>query len=132
MKIFQGVDLVALDKFRAVLSRHPGLAQDLFTESERAYCDSQKSPVTHFAARFAAKEAALKALGIGITTGIDHAFREVEVTRTESGKPILTFHGWLSALGQRFRVSQATVSISHSAEYAMAVVILLGQGERSS
>ena len=131
MKIFQGVDLVALDKFRDLLSRHPVLAQDLFTESERAYCDSRKSPATHFAGRFAAKEAALKALGIGITTGIDRSFREVEVTRTESGKPIITFHGWLATLGQRLRVNQATVSISHSAEYAIAMVILLCHGESS-
>jgi holo-[acyl-carrier protein] synthase len=131
MKVLQGVDLVALDKFQDLLSRHPALAHDLFTERERAYCESQKSPTTHFAGRFAAKEAALKALGIGITTGIDRAFREVEVTRAESGKPLLAFHGWLATLGERLGVNQATVSISHSAEYAMAMVILLCGGESS-
>ncbi|HLC40035.1 MAG TPA: holo-ACP synthase [Methylomirabilota bacterium] len=132
MKVLQGVDLVALARFQEVLSRHPALARDLFTERERTYCESQKSPAIHFAGRFAAKEAALKALGIGVTTGIDRAFREVEVTRAESGKPILALHGWLGTLGERLRVHEATVSISHSGEYVIAMVILLCGAESNS
>lgn len=132
MKISQGVDLVALDKFQELLSRHPALAQDLFTEVERSYCEAQKSPATHFAGRFAAKEAALKALGIGITTGIDRAFREIEIARTDSGKPIMRFHGWVATLSQRLGVSEPSVSISHSADYVIATVILLRSGSTLS
>ena len=127
MRILQGVDLVELERFREVFSRHPSFAQDLFTDAERVYCESRRDPSVHFAGRFAAKEAVLKALGIGITTGIDRAFREVEVSRTDSGKPTLHFHGWVATLSDRLRVRQATVSISHSADYVIATVILLSQ-----
>jgi holo-[acyl-carrier protein] synthase len=125
MRILQGVDLVELERFREVFSRHPSFAQDLFTDAERAYCESRRDSSVHFAGRFAAKEAVLKALGIGITTGIDRAFREVEVSRTGSGKPMLHLHGWVATLSDRLRVRQATVSISHSADYVIATVILL-------
>jgi len=127
MRILQGVDLVELERFREVFSRHPSFAQDLFTDAERAYCESRRDSSVHFAGRFAAKEAVLKALGIGITTGIDRAFREVEVSRTDSGKPMLHFHGWVATLSDRLRVRQTTVSISHSADYVIATVILLSQ-----
>ena len=128
MRILQGVDLVGLERFREVFSRHPSFARDLFTEEERAYCGSCRDSSVHFAGRFAAKEATLKALGIGITTGIGRAFREVEVSRTGSGRPTLNLHGWVATLSGRLRVRQATVSISHSADYVVATVILLSGG----
>lgn len=129
MRIFHGVDLVDVSKFRAVFSRHPSFALDLFTEDERSYCESRRDPCIHFAERFAAKEAALKALGIGITAGIDQALRDVEVSRSNSGKPALRLHGWVGKTSKRMRVCQAAVSIAHSAQYAVATVILLSQGE---
>ncbi|MGH7409461.1 MAG: holo-ACP synthase [Candidatus Methylomirabilis sp.] len=125
MRILQGVDLVEIDRFREVFSRHPSLARDLFTEEERAYCGSRRNSSLHFAGRFAAKEATLKALGIGITTGIDRAFREVEILRTDSGRPTLNLHGWVAKFSGRLRVRQTTVSISHSADYVVATVILV-------
>jgi len=125
MRILQGVDLVELEKFREVFSRHPSFAEDLFTEGERAYCGSRRNSSLHFAGRFAAKEATLKALGIGITTGLDRALREVEILRTDSGRPTLNLHGWVGRLGGRLRLRQTTVSISHSAAYVVATVILL-------
>lgn len=128
MRILQGVDLVELAKFREVFSRHPSLALDLFTEDERSYCGSRRDPCLHFAGRFAAKEAALKALGIGIAAGIDHALQEVEISRAESGKPGLNLRGWVANVSRRLRVHEATVSISHSGEYAVATVILLSGG----
>ena len=131
MQILQGVDLVELERFREVFSRHPSFAQDLYTDAERAYCHSRQNSAVHFAGRFAAKEAALKALGIGITTGIDRAFREVEVSRTGSGKPTLHFHGWVAKFSGRLRVRQTTVSISHSADYVVATVILVS-GDRDA
>ena len=129
MRIHQGVDLVELGRFQELFLRHPSLARDLFTDQERAYCESRRDAPVHFAGRFAAKEAALKALGIGITTGIDRAFQEVEVARTGAGRPTLRFHGWMAKLGERLRVRQGTVSISHTAGYVVATVILLSGGE---
>ena len=131
MRILQGVDLVELEKFREVFSRHPSFARDLFTEEERSYCASRRNSSLHYAGRFAAKEATLKALGIGITTGIDRAFREVEVSRTGSGRPTLNLHGWVARLSRRLSVRQTTVSISHSADYVVATVILVS-GDRDT
>lgn len=127
MKILQGVDLVEIEKFREVLSRHPRFSEDLFTDEERSYCEGRRDAPASFAGRFAAKEAALKALGIGITAGIDQALREVEIGRAGSGKPTLRFHGFIQKLSERLGVSDATVSLSHSGSYAMASVILLSE-----
>ena len=125
MNILQGVDLVEIEKFREVFARHPRFSEELFTEGERSYCEGRLDAPASFAGRFAAKEAALKALGVGITTGIDRALREVEIVRTGSGKPTLRFHGWVLTLSERLGVSDASVSLSHSGSYAMASVILV-------
>jgi holo-[acyl-carrier protein] synthase len=117
MRIYQGVDLVELSKFKEVFMKNEGLVSDIFTEKESAYC----------AGRFAAKEAGRKALGIGMSgSGIDNTFREIEVLNTASGKPELFFHGWTEKISAKRKISQATVSISHSGSYAIATVILTG------
>jgi holo-[acyl-carrier protein] synthase len=127
MKIYQGVDIVSLSKFREVFMRNEGLVSDIFTVKETDYCKAKKDPYLHFAGRFAAKEAGLKALGIGMSgTGIDGTFREIEVLNTASGKPELFFHGWAEHISAKRKISQATVSISHSEDYAIASVILTG------
>ncbi len=77
-----GIDLVDIAQLRDVMARHEAFEARVFTEDERDYCHRYPDPLPHFAARFAAKEAALKALGIGITpTGVDSALREIEVVR---------------------------------------------------
>jgi len=127
MKIYQGVDIVEITKFRKVLTTHAGSLSDLFTEEETGYCSGKRDPYVHYAARFAAKEAVLKALGIGMSgVGIDGAFREIEVLNSSSGKPELRFHGWAEKMSRKKKISQATVSISHSGDYAVATVILTG------
>jgi holo-[acyl-carrier protein] synthase len=130
IRIYQGVDLVHLPKFRQVFERHPGFAADLFTEQERAYCLSGKDPLPHFAGRFAAKEACLKALGLGFSgTGIDHALQEIEVLPRASGRPNLDLHGWLRALCNKRGIHQWSVSLSHASEYAVATVVMVGDGD---
>ena len=89
--IHQGIDIVDVEKFRAVLARNPGFADELFTEEERVYCLSRRNPTLHFAGRFAAKESYLKALG----TGIDHIFQEIEIRATNSGKPEIVIRAGL-------------------------------------
>lgn len=127
MKIYQGVDLVGIAKFKDIFQRNKDFISDIFTEEEREYCLSKKEPYIHFAGRFAAKEACIKALGIGLSgAGIDHSFQEIEVTSHSSGKPLISINGWAAKVAAKRGISQLTVSISHSSDYAVATVILAG------
>jgi holo-[acyl-carrier protein] synthase len=128
MLIYQGIDIVEISKFKKVFFKNYALISDIFTEKEKEYCLSKKDPYPHLAGRFAAKEAGLKALGIGISgTGIDNTFKEIEIIPGSSGKPVLNVKGWIEKISRRKRISQFTVSISHSENYAVATVILIGQ-----
>lgn len=128
MRIYQGVDMVDLPRFRSVSRRSTGFLADIFSEKEREYCLSKRDPDIHFAGRFAAKEAGLKALGIGMTgSGIDNTLREIEVLPGPSGKPVLSFSGWAEKIRRKKGIRQLTVSISHTDSYAVATVILTGE-----
>jgi holo-[acyl-carrier protein] synthase len=127
IRICQGVDIVNVNRFAEVFSRHASFVEDVFTKREKGECLSRRNPQIHFAARFAAKEACLKALGKGFTViGIDNLLREVEVVTHRSGKPLLRLHGWAGKICRRKRIDQLTVSISHTMDYAVAMVILIG------
>jgi len=126
--IHQGIDIVDVEKFRAVLARNPGFADELFTEEERVYCLSRRNPTLHFAGRFAAKESYLKALGTGFQgTGIDHIFQEIEIRATNSGKPEIVIKGWAAKMAERRKIRQCTISISHASRYAVASVLLTAE-----
>jgi len=126
--IHQGIDLVELSKFKEVLQRNSEFVRDMFTERERAYCESMKDPTVHFAGRFAAKESYAKALGTGFSgTGVDHLFQEIEVTPNSSGKPEISVRGWAAKMAKKRKICQSSVSISHTAHYAVASVILVGE-----
>ncbi|HAM52861.1 MAG TPA: holo-[acyl-carrier-protein] synthase [Nitrospiraceae bacterium] len=127
IQLYQGVDIVEIPKFTSILLRNDTCVLDIFTEQERTYCQSRKEPYVHFAGRFAAKESFLKALGRGFSgPGIDHIFQEIEVVADGSGKPQLTVTGWAAKLTKKRKIQQMSVSISHSADYALASVILVG------
>lgn len=127
MHIYQGIDIVEISKFKKVFLGSDDFASDVFSDKEREYCLSKKSPYLHFAGRFAAKEASLKALGIGMSgTGIDNTLKEIEVVHSPSGKPVLSFSGWIEKISTKKHIRQLTVSISHSEHYAVATVILIG------
>lgn len=127
IKVHQGVDIVEISKFREVLERNSRFIFDIFTAQERAYCQSMKDPVLHFAGRFAAKESYLKALGTGFSGfGIDALFQEIEVVRTASGKPEISVSGWAEKIAQRKKIHHSSVSISHASQYAVSSVILVG------
>ena len=127
-RIHQGIDIVDVEKFRAVLARNPGLADELFTKEEREYCLSRRDPSLHFAGRFAAKESYLKALGTGFRgTGIDYVFQEIQIRATNSGKPEIVLHGWAAKMAERRKIRHCIVSISHASRYAMASVLLTGE-----
>jgi holo-[acyl-carrier protein] synthase len=127
IQIHQGVDLVEISKFKEILQRHGQFVSDIFTERERAYCGSMKDPYPHLAGRFAAKESYLKALGTGMSgSGIDSIFQEIEVIPAASGKPGISVRGWAEKIAKRKKISQCSLSISHTLHYAVATVILIG------
>lgn len=110
-------------RVRETIERTPRFAERVFTEAERAYCESRGAVAAqHYAARFAAKEAALKALQTGWSGGI--SWHDLEISSADSGAPVITFRG---RAGELFRASGATaahISIAHTTEHAIAEVIL--------
>jgi holo-[acyl-carrier protein] synthase len=124
-----GVDLVDVDRFRRVLARRPGLAGRIFTEGERADAGRMTDPAQRLAARFAAKEAVMKALGHGIGA---FALHDVEVVRAPGsgatrGAPSLRVTAGAAALAERCGVDRWHVSLSHTGQVAMAVVVAEGR-----
>jgi holo-[acyl-carrier protein] synthase len=114
-----GIDSVDIERFRNVLSRRSSMAQRLFTAGERDYANRLANPVPALAGRFAVKEAAMKALGVGIGS-IDWA--DVEVVRSEQGKPVLAVTGRAAALAASIGIGSWLVSITHTETTASAVV----------
>jgi len=117
-----GTDLVAIARVETVLSRHQGRFLDrVFTEREQAECLGRARPARHLAARLAAKEAMMKALGTGWGLGV--RWRDVEV-RSEGGTPpTLRLCGVARERADARGIRQAIVSLSHEGDYAMAVVV---------
>jgi holo-[acyl-carrier protein] synthase len=113
---------VAVAPFRTRLEGREALLAEIFTADELAYARSRRSPWPHLAARFAAKEAALKALRSGLAG--EMRFCHVEVTRDAAGAPGLVFHGAVADAVRREGIPAASVSLTHTAEQAMAVVVL--------
>jgi len=121
---------VYVPRLREILGSSPAFAERVFTADERAYCLGLPDPAPHFAARFAAKEATLKALGLGITAlGIDAKLQQVEVRR-EGTAPVLALHGRTAREAERLGVASTAVSLTHDGDHALASVLLLT--ERSS
>jgi holo-[acyl-carrier protein] synthase len=118
-----GVDLCEVDRMRRVLARTSGFAARVFTEDEQAYCRQRRDPVERFAARFAAKEAVLKAMGVGLGAC---ALREIEVVRAESGAPSLALHGAAAELAAARGIASWHVSLTHTSAVAEALVIAVG------
>jgi holo-[acyl-carrier protein] synthase len=118
-----GADLCSVSRMRAALSRTPTLADRVFTREERAYCERRRDPAERYAARFAAKEAVLKAMGAGLGAC---SFREIEVRRAESGAPSLVLHGAAVTLAAGCGVHGLRLSLSHDRDIAFAVVVALG------
>ncbi len=125
MRILHGIDIVHVSKIKKIMLSREAFANEVFSDREREYCLSRRDPYVHFAGRFAAKEATLKALGTGLSgNGIDGALAEIEVTPDRTGRPELSLSGWTAKVGARKNVCRHTVSISHSGDYAVASVIL--------
>ena len=123
MIVGTGVDIVEVPRVAAAIERFgKRFLERIFTQAEIRYCQSRRNSVERFAARFAAKEAALKALGTGWGRGV--AWKEVEVRREPGGRPTIHFSGRAGEVAGQLGMKHASLSLSHTAEQAIAQVIL--------
>jgi holo-[acyl-carrier protein] synthase len=122
-----GVDLTQMPRLRRVVARwDERFLQRVFTEQEIAYCRRRRDPIPHFAARFAAKEATLKALGTGLRMGVN--WRELEVRRERGQAPTMVLSGRCREIAEAKGGRRVLLSLSHDGDYAMAQALLLGDG----
>jgi len=120
-----GVDIAETSRIEQSLQRYgERFTQKIFTPAEIVYCEKFKNRAERYAARFAAKEAAFKALGTGWRQGV--RWLDVEVVHQPSGKPELVLTGRAQDLARKLRVTRMSISISHSDRYVMAQVIFEG------
>ncbi len=124
MIIGMGIDLVKIDRIEKAGKEHTAFMERVFTRQEREYCSRQRHPAQHFAARFAAKEAVLKAFGTGWSAGIK--WTDIEVLHGDGGGPIVNISGRVKDLADLKGVKQILISYSHDDGYAVAQAILVG------
>jgi len=115
-----GIDAVDVERFRTVLGRRSGFADRIFTPAERAEAAARHDPVPGLAARFAAKEAVMKSLSVGLGA---FDFADVEVVRGEGGAPALTVTGRAAIQAHERSVAGWHISLSHTATVAMAIAV---------
>ena len=119
-----GIDIIEIDRIRRLLADSEKQRDEIFSAMEVEYClKKTKNQFQHFAARFAAKEALLKALGTGILTGFK--LKDIEVENDGSGRPRINLYGKVKAAAESKGVREILVSLSHSSEYAVANVLLI-------
>lgn len=118
-----GTDLAEVGRIRDSIERFgPRFLNRIYTEGERAYAQSKANSGERFAARFAAKEAGMKAIGTGWNFGV--TWKDFEVVNERSGRPTLRLSGVAQSVAQRLGVQRVSISLTHSKETAFAVVIL--------
>ncbi|PLX84796.1 MAG: holo-[acyl-carrier-protein] synthase [Desulfuromonas sp.] len=118
-----GTDLARTGRFRKFVDEgKSSLLERLFTEGERRYALGKKDPAPHFAARFAAKEACLKAFGLGLRAGL--SWLDMEVVPDALGRPDLVLSGRAAELARERGIGRVHLSYSHDGDYAVATVVL--------
>jgi holo-[acyl-carrier protein] synthase len=123
--IGMGVDIAEVERIRAAIERHGEVfLRRIYTERERAYCEQFKNKYERYAGRFAAKEAGMKGLGTGWRRGVKWV--DFEVVRDLGGRPTLTLAGEAAKIAAQLGVKQVALSITHTAEQALAQVIFEG------
>lgn len=130
-----GVDLVEVDRLARLVTEHVEALETLFTTQELGYCLPKRRRYEHLAARFAAKEAVLKAFGTGLSQGM--CWKDVEVVNEAGGRPRVRLHGEVARWAHRRRLVDLDVSLSHTANLAIAQVVAVwgkdhsGSGDRA-
>jgi holo-[acyl-carrier protein] synthase len=123
MIVGTGIDLAEVPRIADAIERFgERFLQRVFTEAERRYCDSKANRMERYAGRFAAKEAAMKAIGTGWRGGV--SWTDFEVRRQPGGRPTIVFHGKASDFASKLGVKNVALSITHTKDTAMAQVIL--------
>lgn len=123
MIVGTGIDIAEVPRIAASIARYGDrFLRRIFTESEIRYCDSKANRSERYAARFAAKEAAMKALGTGWSRGV--RWRDIEVRRQPGGRPTLAFYGKAAEFAAKLNTANVALSLTHTAGQAMAQVIL--------
>lgn len=118
------MDATEIDRIEATIARYGDrFLRRVFTDGEIAYATRRRNPAPHFAGRFAAKEAAMKALGTGHSMGV--LWRDIEVVRGNAGPPRLQFHGGAARRFASLKATSSVVTITHSQTLAIAQVMLL-------
>lgn len=125
MIVGTGIDLVEIERIQRSVERFgQRFLNRLYTPAEQGYCLRKRKSVESLAARFAAKEAGAKALGTGISRGVN--WLEIEVGREPGGRPTLRFHGRAAQMAERLGVTRAALSLTHTGSLAQASVVLEG------
>ena len=123
MIVGTGIDIAEVSRIARAIARYGDrFLYRVFTDGEIRYCESKANRVERYAARFAAKEAAMKPLGTGWNQGV--RWRDVEVCRRPGGRPTLTLHGKAGEFARKLGAAHIALSLSHTAEQAIAQVIL--------
>ena len=120
-----GIDLVEVARIEQALAKGERFTRRLFTAGETAYCSRHKEPARHFAARFAAKEAGMKALGTGWSNGV--GWKDFEVRHDPHGRPHLYVTGRAAEIAHALGATHATISLAHDGGAATAVVVIEGE-----
>lgn len=123
MIVGTGVDLAEVSRIAESIARYGSrFLERVYTAGEIRYCQSKKNFAERFAARFAAKEAGMKALGTGMSRGV--TWKSIEVVRAATGRPTIAFHGKAREIAEELGARRVSLSLSHTAELAIAHVIL--------
>jgi holo-[acyl-carrier protein] synthase len=123
MIVGTGIDIAEVPRIAQSIERFgERFLRRVFTDGEIRYCDSKANRVERYAARFAAKEAGMKALGTGWSHGV--TWRDVEVSRAPGGRPTISFHGKAAEFAAKLGAKNVALSLTHSQQYAIAQVIL--------
>ena len=117
-----GVDIVEIERMAVALDRHPRMRERLFSEAEQAYCEGRNRPEIHYALRFAAKEAVLKALGTGFS---GMKFTDVEVLRDAGGRPTPRLSGRAAEVAEEIGVRELHLSLSYTHTTAVASAVAI-------
>ena len=122
MIVGTGIDLAEVPRIRAAIERYgESFLGRIYTDGERAYVERKANKYERYAARFAAKEAGMKALGTGWRNGV--RWHDFEVANLPSGRPTLRLHGVAKDFAEKLGVTQISLSLTHTAENGMAIVI---------
>ncbi len=117
-----GIDMIEVARVEEKINKENGFREVVFSISEIEFCESKTNKFEHYAARFAAKEAFLKATGFGLTIG--YTLSEIEVSNDVNGRPMLTLNGYFKAQADQHKWNKLHVSLTHLKDVASAIVII--------